>query len=88
MFELWDTRNARLVGTFPSESAALDAAYRELRAQAQPDDPQPPPRPHLAMSPAAAGRALMPVAARPWRRLSSALRRAIAPIRPENLRFV
>jgi len=49
VFELWDTRNARLVGTFAEESAALDAAYRELRRQAQAGDPEGQPRPHLAV---------------------------------------
>ena len=67
MFELWDTGNARLVGTFPSESAALDAAYRELRGQ------QSEARPRLAVlrgkpaEPAARGRVR-------WRRIGSAFR--------------
>jgi hypothetical protein len=72
VFELWDTRNARLVGTFESESAALDAAYRELRAEAGPDDPAPVERPYLAVSPARSGSA--PPEARRWARLPSALR--------------
>ena len=72
VFELWDTRNARLVGTFPSESAALDAAYRELRGQAQADDPGSQPRPCLAVLLAPDPEA--PTARPRWARLESALR--------------
>ena len=72
MFELWDTRNARLVGTFASESEALDAAYRELRAQARPDEAEAMPRSHLAVSRAGARSA--PGPSRRWGRVPSALR--------------
>ena len=72
MFELWDTRNARLVGTFENESAALDAAYRELRGGGQPDGSEPVQRPHLAVSPARSGPP--PVETRRWVRLPMALR--------------
>ena len=72
VFELWDTRKTRLVGTFPSESAALDAAYRELRGRAQADDPESQARPHLAVlfAPDAAA----PTAPARWARLERALR--------------
>jgi hypothetical protein len=72
VFELWDTCNARLVGTFASESAALDAAYRELRGRAQSNDPASQSRPRLAvlLAPGAG----TPTARARWTRLESALR--------------
>jgi hypothetical protein len=72
VFELWDTREARLIGRFDSETAALDAAYQELRALAGASALE---RPHLAVSRAAGSAAVLPGG---WRRLSGALRRAIA----------
>jgi hypothetical protein len=72
VFELWDTRNARLVGTFPSESEALDAAYRELRVRAEPGEAEAVPRPHLAVS--RAGDRSAPGRVRRWARVPSALR--------------
>ena len=65
MFELWDTGNARLVGTFPSEAAALDAAYRELRGQ------QSEARPRLAVL---RGKTAEPAARARWGRIGSAVR--------------
>jgi len=87
VFELWDTRNARLVGTFPSESDALDAAYRELRVRAQHEGPQSAPRPHLAVSSAAPASASTDPRGR-LTHLPGALRRAIAPVRALALLFV
>jgi hypothetical protein len=67
VFELWDTGNARLVGTFPSESAALDAAYRELRGQ------QNEARPQLAVLRGKAAKPVAPGRAR-WGRIGSAVK--------------
>jgi hypothetical protein len=72
VFELWDTRNARLVGRFASESEALDAAYHELRADGRSDDPHATPRPHLSVS--RAGERSAPDEPRRWARMPSALR--------------
>jgi hypothetical protein len=80
VFELWDTRNTRLVGTFPSESAALDAAYRELRAEGEAEGPE---RALWAVrSGRSAGAELTP---RGWARFPNALRRAVAPVRRPSL---
>jgi hypothetical protein len=72
VFELWDTRNARLVGTFPSESEALDAAYRALRGRAEADDPESQSRPHLAVLMARGAGA--PTSRASWVRVPNALR--------------
>jgi hypothetical protein len=81
VFELWDTRNSRLVGTFPSESDALDAAYRELRAPARAGELEHARRPQLAVWSAANRAVVRAVTAERRSRLSGAIMRAIAPVR-------